>query len=137
MNITKKCDLCDTALEFEDGGRRLVFKAHDEAFCRGSALFRIRTLERAMAQAAEDRGIAEMRLRAALHRNDIEARILRDTAARALRMPAGDVAELRDIEWTLEHLDEVVAKEVRARMDEARENSRIAVALACQEAAAR
>lgn len=104
MNITKKCELCDTVLEFEDGGHRLVFKAHDEAFCRGATQLRIRALERALEQSAQNCGLTEARYRAALHRNDIETRILRDALARAAQSPVND-EDLRDLEWTLENLD--------------------------------
>ncbi len=45
MKVTRKCELCDTCLIMESGGRRLQFTAHDVEFCRSLTLARIRTLE--------------------------------------------------------------------------------------------
>lgn len=41
----KRCDLCDTVLEFEQGGVRLAFTAHTPELCRLATKQRIAELE--------------------------------------------------------------------------------------------
>jgi hypothetical protein len=105
MNVTKKCDLCDTALEFESDGRRLVFKAHDDAFCRGATKFRLKTMERALQQSAQDRCETETRLSWTLHRHDAETRVLRDAVTHALEGWAGMYEDRRASSQPMEHPD--------------------------------
>lgn len=47
-SIVKKCPHCDTALEFESAGQRVVFTAHDEKFCHLATRERVHMLERAL-----------------------------------------------------------------------------------------
>lgn len=44
---TKRCDLCDTALEFEQAGQRLVFE-HTPELCRAATKQRIADLQQAL-----------------------------------------------------------------------------------------
>jgi iron-sulfur cluster repair protein YtfE (RIC family) len=139
MNVTKKCDLCDTALEFEDDGLRLVFKAHDDAFCRGATGLRVKTLERALQQSAQDCGEMKARLSWTLHRHDAETRVLRDAVAHALEGWAGmygsdqaadrspDLARVERLLADHHHFEAVVASEMRSMREQA--NMRSAEAL--------
>lgn len=78
MTPAKKCDLCDTVLEFEQDGQRLVFTAHDAAFCALATKDRIRMLTQALEGAARDRAEAEGSLRRKLYRQDVEIELLRE-----------------------------------------------------------
>lgn len=53
MDNAVKCELCDTALEWDAGGQRFRFTAHTPEFCRVMTLHRIRTLEGVLKQNAE------------------------------------------------------------------------------------
>lgn len=48
----RRCELCDTTLEleYEAGGKRVTFTAHDAAFCRAATLDRLRVMQRALAE---------------------------------------------------------------------------------------
>lgn len=48
MSPTKRCPHCDTALEFESGGQRLAFTAHDEKFYTLVTRDRVQFLKQAM-----------------------------------------------------------------------------------------
>lgn len=60
---TKRCPHCDTALEFESGGQRLAFTAHDEKFCTLVTRDRVRFLMQAMQAEREayERSVAALR----------------------------------------------------------------------------
>lgn len=123
MNITKRCDLCETALEYEHDGQRLAFTAHDAAFCADLTRARIRRFGRALEQAARDRAETEASLRRRLYQQDVEIGLLRDCI--------DDVAG--DSEWARETALRVVRdrgrweRQVIERMQEQanRENERV------------
>lgn len=48
MTPTKRCELCDTVLEFEQDGQRLVFTAHTPELCRAATKQRIADLQQAL-----------------------------------------------------------------------------------------
>jgi spore germination protein YaaH len=48
VNVTRRCDLCNTVLEFTEGNKSFAFNAHRADFCRAATLDRIRGLERAI-----------------------------------------------------------------------------------------
>jgi hypothetical protein len=78
MNIEKRCELCDTVLEFEHNGTRLAFTAHDAAFCAGSVRARVQSLTDTLTQAARDRAEVEASLRRRIFRLEVEVEVLRD-----------------------------------------------------------
>lgn len=53
MTVTKRCPYCDTTLEFESGGKRFTFKAHDEAFCVIGTRGRVKMLEQVIVRQRE------------------------------------------------------------------------------------
>lgn len=57
---TKRCDLCDTVLEFEADGQRFAFTAHTPELCRAGTIERIRHLQQALVTQQE---VAERAIR--------------------------------------------------------------------------
>lgn len=98
MSPTKKCEFCDTILEFESDGRRMIFAAHDASSCQLAARERLRMMERLFRQAAENRAEVESSLRRRLHRQDIEIDLLRETVYEAARGRGEIISSIEDPE---------------------------------------
>ena len=83
QSITKRCEHCDTALEFESAGKRVRFTAHDDAFCHAATRERVRTLGQVLLSQREayERKIAayERRVDAMLAKHGLPS--LRDQAS--------------------------------------------------------
>lgn len=48
MEIVRRCVFCDTPLEFKVNSVLMAFTEHDDSFCRGAMLGKIRALEHAI-----------------------------------------------------------------------------------------
>lgn len=53
MNVIKKCEFCETALVFEQGGKTCEFTKHDDDFCKRWMREIIRITRNAMEAQAE------------------------------------------------------------------------------------
>lgn len=112
MTVLRRCLHCDTALAHDlGGGRVVIFRAHDDAFCAAATRGRVQTLVRALADLHEVYARHVRALHARVDELLAEAGLpsLRDRAERArlLALLRADLTTLGPTPAALDDLGEI------------------------------